>query len=344
MRAVVVTQPNEFGIQDIPKPVISEYEALIRIEVCGICNTTDWKLIDGSSPLGPRYPLVLGHESVGVVDTVGAKVISYKPGDRVTRAYAIYPGEGEGLYSGFGGMAEYGLVRDAQALAQAGEPHWLSDYTAQRQVVVPPDIEPLHASLAISLSECASWLLTLGDLAYQRVAVLGTGIAGLSFTYFAKLFGAKQVITLGRRESRLELARQVGADATLNTTEDDLVSGLTDLTEGEKVDLLIEAVGLPPLIADLWPALAETARVAVYAAPSDPTYTLPLATGPGDISFSRHAPEEHCAYSWVCDLLRRGLVPTDKLATHTWPLEEVGTAFEQVRAREVVKGFLIISS
>lgn len=343
MQAVIVTGPNQFGIQDIPQPEISAYEALVRLEACGICNTTDRKLIDGTSPHQVPYPFVLGHESVGVVEEVGEKVISYRPGDRVTRPYAVFPGEGEDLHAGFGGMAEYGVVRDGEALARDGDRSWLSDYTGQRQVVVPPDLSALDASLAISLAECCSWLIQTGEIAYQRVAVLGTGIAGLSFIFFSKLRGAKQVIALGRRQSRMDLAQELGADMALNTTEEGVVEALVEATGGKKVNLFIDAVGHPQLVTEFLPALAFAGRVAVYGAASDPTFVLPLQNSPGILSFATYEAREHKGLPWACDLLRRGLVPTEKLRTHTWPLEEVETAFEQIRAGEVVKGFLVMS-
>lgn len=343
MRAVIVTGPKEFGIQEISVPEISEYEALVRLEVCGLCSTTDRNLIDGTSPHQVPYPFILGHESVGIVEEVGAKVMSYQVGDRVTRPYAVFPGEGVDLHAGFGGMAEYGVVRDGPALAREGNPAWLSDYTGQRQVVVPPDLSALDASLAISLAECGSWLLQAGEIAYQRVAVLGTGIAGLSFTFFSKLFGARQIIALGRRRSRMDLAQELGADVALNTTEDGVVEALIEATGGEKVNLFIDAVGHPQLVTEFLPALAYQGRVAVYGAASNPTYVLPLQDSPGILSFATHEAQEHKGLPWACDLLRRGLIPAGRLRTHTWPLAEVKTAFQQVRAGEVVKGFLVMS-
>ena len=82
MLSVAVMQPGRIEIVDIPKPAPGPYEAIARNQVAFICNATDRKVVGGHFPgLGPeKFPLLLGHESVGVVESVGARVRSFKPG------------------------------------------------------------------------------------------------------------------------------------------------------------------------------------------------------------------------------------------------------------------------
>ena len=79
--------------------------ALVRIRACGICATTDRELIRGTQPYHKVYPCLLGHEGVGQVVEVGARVTSFAPGDWVTRPAGIFPGETrDGLASAWGGL------------------------------------------------------------------------------------------------------------------------------------------------------------------------------------------------------------------------------------------------
>ena len=83
MITVAVQKPNLLEIVKIPEPTPGPYEARIRSEAACLCNMTDRKLVEGHFPGVEDYPLLLGHETVGVVDAVGEKVRSFKVGDRV---------------------------------------------------------------------------------------------------------------------------------------------------------------------------------------------------------------------------------------------------------------------
>src|SRR5690349_4978059 len=83
MFAVAVTEPNNLQIVEVPEPTPGPYQARIKTEVACLCNMTDRKLIEGHFPGVEQYPLLLGHETVGIVDAVGRKVRNFKVGDRV---------------------------------------------------------------------------------------------------------------------------------------------------------------------------------------------------------------------------------------------------------------------
>src|SRR5271169_1234107 len=93
MKAVAVVEPGRVEIVDIPRPTPGPYDALVRNLAAFICNATDRKLVAGHFPgIGrDKYPMLLGHENVGVVEEVGAKVRSFKPGDRVIGSLLFSP-------------------------------------------------------------------------------------------------------------------------------------------------------------------------------------------------------------------------------------------------------------
>ncbi|MBN1671628.1 MAG: zinc-binding dehydrogenase [Kiritimatiellae bacterium] len=340
MKAIIVTAEHRAELQDIPRPACGPYEALVRIEACGICSTTDRELIAGTQLHSDRYPCVLGHEAVGKVVETGCKVRSFTPGDRVTRPVGIWPGSmRDGLASAWGGFAEYGIVRDRQSMLADGDRTAARDYTAQRQNVVRPGAELRDAVLAISLGETASWFRHLPGVAGKTVCIAGTGIAGLSIAIWSRLAGARCVVVLGRRDTRTKLACELGADHGVNVRGPDPVQAVRELTGGG-ADLFCEAVGKKDQLRLGLAVLKRGGTLAVYAAPPRDGYDLCWRDLPPDVRIVQPPAEEHLAYGWALDLLQRGIVPADRLMTHSWPLHEHLTAFDGLASGDVVKGML----
>ena len=90
MKAAVVEAAGQLVVRDVPMPEMGPYDALVRIEACGLCNATDAKIVDRHFVSHIPVPLVLGHESVGTVVEVGDRVRGYVPGQRVLRPGARY--------------------------------------------------------------------------------------------------------------------------------------------------------------------------------------------------------------------------------------------------------------
>src|SRR5262245_1140840 len=108
MLAIAVTEPNRLEIVEVPEPVPGLYEARIKTQVACLCNLTDRKLIEGHFPGVEQYPLLLGHETVGIVDAVGAKVRNFNVGDRVIGGLLLNPTDSN-YGSGWGGFSQYTL-------------------------------------------------------------------------------------------------------------------------------------------------------------------------------------------------------------------------------------------
>jgi threonine dehydrogenase-like Zn-dependent dehydrogenase len=343
MNALVVTAGHTLELRDVPQPKIGPYEALVRIRACGICSTTDREIIKGTQPFHSTYPCLLGHEAVGEVVEVGGKVASFHAGDLVTRPAAIWPGQSrDGLASGWGGFAEWGLVRDRHALARDGDANALNNYTAVRQNVVPTGLDVPAAVLGISLAETASWLRHIPSVVGRHVCVAGTGIAGLSLALWCKLAGACSVTVLGRRPERLKAALDVAADHAL-ACGDDVAAAVKDITGGG-ADFFLEAVGSKDLLRTGLALLRPGGTVAIYGVTPDLKFDLEWSWLPPDVRVMTPPAEEHLAYAWVADLLRRGIVPQSKLLTHRWPLADYSKAFAAVAAGDVIKGILEMTS
>ena len=342
MKALVVTEDKRPQLRDTPAPVPGPFEALVRILACGICSTTDREIIKGTQPFVSEYPCILGHESIGEVVEVGEGVTSFSVGDWVRRPYAIFPGEErDGLYSGWGGFAEFGVVRDGRAKAQAtGDMSLAGDYTTLRQTTVEHRDNVAHAVLAISLAEVSSWFNQIGPVHGKTVAVGGTGIAGYGAVICAKLGGARTVVILGPRQERLDLGVDLGADEGVIVSEDEPAARIIGAAGGP-VDVFCECVGSQDVFEIALDCLADDGIVAAYGVPPGLQYALPLGKCPGPRRVTCHGAQEHLTYDWALDFLRSGTV-AGKLLTHTWPLHDYETAFEEIARGEVVKGMFVM--
>jgi alcohol dehydrogenase len=249
MRAAVFEQKNKIAIREVPKPIPGPGEALIRVTLTTICGT-DVHILRGEYPVKPG--LTVGHEPVGVVDSVGVGVTGYEPGDRVVvgaitpcgQCRACLSGSGSQCshgadgYEALGGwrfgntingcQAEYVLVPNAQAnLAK------IPDTLADEDVLLCPDI----MSTGFSAAERAA--VRIGD----SVAIFAQGPIGLCATAGAKLSGASLILVVDKIPARLEMAKRMGADVVLDSSQQDAVAEIRRLTGGG-ADLTIEALGL----------------------------------------------------------------------------------------------------
>jgi threonine dehydrogenase-like Zn-dependent dehydrogenase len=244
MKAVVFKGKDRLAVEEVPKPRPRAGEAVIQVTTTTICGT-DVHIVRGEYPV--RSGLILGHEPVGIIDELGAGLEDlYEVGERVIVG-AITPcgqcfyclngshSQCGGALGGWrfgntinGAWAEYLLVPDAKANL-APIPPTLED----EDVVLCPDI------FSTGLSGAESGNIRVGD----SVAVFAQGPIGLCATLGAKLKGASLIIGIDSNAHRLAVARQFGANVTLNVNDGDPVEAIKRLTDGRGVDVAIEALG-----------------------------------------------------------------------------------------------------
>lgn len=243
MKALVFRGPGQINLEYVRIPKPGPDEAVIRVTLTTICGT-DVHIVKGEYPVKPG--LTIGHEPVGVIHELGVGVTGYHVGERVLVGAITPCGQCGYCLSGHwsqcggpiggwkfgntinGAQAEYLLVPNAQAnLAK------IPDDLRDEQVVLLADI----ASAGISAAESAE--VKIGD----TVAVFAQGPIGLCATAGAKLKGASLIIAVESDPMRAKMAKRMGADIVLDHTKTDVVAEIKRLTDGEGVDVAIEALG-----------------------------------------------------------------------------------------------------
>jgi threonine dehydrogenase-like Zn-dependent dehydrogenase len=335
MKAVAVVAPGKIEVREIAPPEPRPDEALVRIEACGLCGTTDRHIVEGRQAHHPAdwYPAILGHEAVGTVVEVGREVKKFLVGDRVTRPVAIWPGTTrEGYYSAWGGFAEYGVVRDF---------HGAADYTGDRQHVVPAGLPLEDAVLAVSISEVASWMEKLGDLNGRNIVVGGTGFAAAVMCQCARAQGARAIVAVGRSPQKFALAIANGATHAL-MLEPETGTRIREICGQAGADWFLDAAGHQSVFEAGLRYLRPGGQAAIYGAPEGFSYLLPLGAVGGDFSVHYLSPTDDTFFQETCRRIASAQIDSKTILTHTWGgLDSLGQALADQQAGEVLKGLVL---
>lgn len=256
MRAYVLrTSPGwlEASDLDIDKP--GRREVLIRTAAAGLCHS-DLHFIDGNWPASP--PMVLGHESAGVVEAVGDDVTYVSPGDHVITCLSVFCGHCEYCLAGRPNLCQSPDVRrlpsDPPRLSEGGRPvtqfAQLGSF-AEQMLVHEHALVKINPEMPLDRAAVIGCAVTTGVGAVfrtarvepgQTVAVIGCGGVGLNCVQGAKLAGASRIIAVDMLASKLDMAKNFGATDTVDASAGDAVAAVTELTGGG-VEHAFEAIG-----------------------------------------------------------------------------------------------------
>ncbi len=246
MKALVYGGPNQKSVQDLPKPdVVHPSDAVVKVLHTTICGT-DLHILKGDVPT--CLPgTVLGHEGVGVIESVGSAVSNFKVGDHVLISCISSCGKCEycrrGMYShcSTGGWLLGHTINGTQAeyvrIAHA-------DTSLYR---VPAGLD--EASL-VMLSDILPTGFECGVLNGKvapgcTVAIIGAGPVGLAALLTAQFYSPSRLIVVDLDDSRLDVALRLGATDVINSGRGAVADTVKQLTDGVGVDTAIEAVGIP---------------------------------------------------------------------------------------------------
>ena len=343
MRSVAVIEPGRVEIVDVPPPVPGPYQVRVRTEVACLCNATDGKLVAGHFPGVDKYPLLLGHESVGIVDTVGDKVRGFKLGDRVVGGLVFDVGDSR-YASGWGGFCEYTLANDHDAMVADGVADaahgWFECYEIQRPVAADIPVEE-----AVLLATCREVYGGFGDFHLQpgdEVLIFGAGPVGLSFATFGRQWRLGYIGVVDPLAVKREKALGMGADAVFAPDSPELAQLTQD--RGKPLDVVIDAVGSPAIVNAALPLIRMGGAIGVYGVISDPSMTLDKGRGPYNFNLYVHQwptrARERAAQEPLCQWIREGKLRASDFLTHEFPVERIADALAEVKTGRAIKVLL----
>jgi L-iditol 2-dehydrogenase len=241
MKQSTVTGPGKTEVIEVPTPEVRPKDVLIKMRACGICGSDAMYIAMGGVP--PRHGHTpLGHEPAGEVVEVGADVTGISVGDHVVVNPMAAPSGLIGNGGATGGLADYLLIEDA---------------VRGKSLEVVPDHIPFEvAALNEPMAVARHGVNRTQPKPTDKVVIFGAGPIGLGATIGFKSAGVSHVVVVDLIPGRLEKALTVGADAVINSAEEDVLARLIELHgEGESMfpgkadtDIYLDAAGVPAVI------------------------------------------------------------------------------------------------
>lgn len=345
-RSMVLESPERMSMQEFDFPSISADDALLKVEMAGICHT-DVGLYHGTVTYA--LPLIMGHEIVGRIDRIGsvaARRWGVQEGDRVTVEALARCGfcracvEGSYKYcsEGIGYGTFTSCDRPPHLWGSYGEYMYLAPGSLLYKV--PDTLSPKLATLVtVAVSNAIQWTLVQGGAKLgDAVVVQGVGPIGLACVAVAKEAGAGPVIATGRSGDShgFALARAFGADATIDVQSEDVVERVRELTGGRLADVVIDVTGSGDAVRTSLDLVRSSGTVVSAGVTGDKTLTpLPLDTLlykeirlQGVFTYDSRAVRRALA------LVERESYPFEQIITHTFPLDRAEEAV-RTAGREV---------
>ena len=253
MKVLLAYAPGELRVVEMDKPKPGPRDILCKVEHCGVC-ATDVAIMKGILNLGdgndPIYPVRIGHEWSGRVVEVGEQTWRMKIGDGVISDTGYFCGECDMCKRG-----QYQSCRNGRSLGTIGHcwPGGFAEYILipERMAYKVPENVPLEEAALIEPASIGYYgLERAGFDPHTNLLILGTGPISLGGMACAKAMGIGKTIVAGRKDAKLEVAKKLGADITVNMTRENLLDVVMRETAGRGMDIVMDSTGAPELLND----------------------------------------------------------------------------------------------
>lgn len=342
--------PTEVVDVVIPDP--GPRDVVVSIKACGVCHTD---LAYKQGGINDEYPFLLGHEAAGTVESVGSDVTHVEVGDFVVLNWRAVCGQCRACKRGrpwycfdtFNASVPMTLT-DGTELTPALGIGAFAEKTLIHELQctkVNPETDPAVAGLlGCGVMAGIGASMNTGNVGRgDSVAVIGCGGVGDAAIAGAKVAGATTIIAIDRDPAKLDWAKDLGATHTINGAEvDDVVTAVQDLTDGNGVDVVVDAVGRPETYKQAFYARDLAGVVVLVGVPTpDMTLEMPLIdffSRGGALKSSWYGdclPERD--FPMLIDLYEQGRLPLEKFVTERVGLTDVEAAFESMEAGKVLR-------
>lgn len=329
MRAMIYRGPGILEPGDIDRPAISDpKDAIIRVTMSSIC-TSDLHIRAGAVPRAVPG-IAVGHEFIGVVESVGAEVRNVRIGDRVAVNCETYCGRCFFCRRGWvnnctdpvGGWS-LGCRIDGGQAEMARIP-----FADNCLTPIPDGVSDEAALLTGDLLSTGYWAADIGEVSKgDVVAILGAGPAGLCCAMMSRARGAGMIVLIDPDRRRLEFALEHGyGDVAIDPAAGESESVICELTEGRGADVVIEAAGGEDSFRTAWTVARPNAIVVVVAMyEENQTLPLPEMYGKNLVFKTGGVDGSHCAE--IMRMIEDGEIDATPLLTHTFQFDEIEKAY-----------------
>lgn len=337
MKALTYTAPGQFELIDKPKPeLIDPKDAIVKVTLSSICSS-DLHIQHEAVPQA-KVGITVGHELVGVVESVGSEVRKVKPGDRVTVNVETFCGECFYCKRGYvnncttggwmlgcridGGQAEYARV----------------PYADNGLNPIPDNVSDEQALFVGDILATGYWAAKISEIsAEDTVLIIGAGPTGLCALESVKLYKPHQILVCETDESRREFVRKHYPNVDV-VEPAKCLEALNSLTDGRGADRVIEVAGGEDTFELAWRCARPNAIVAIVAL-YETIQTLPLPQMYGKNLTFKTGGVDACDCDKIMQLISDGMIDTTHLITHRFHLSQIKDAYDLFakRADGVIK-------
>ena len=339
IKALYFPEINKVELKNVKKPVLkNSTDVIVKVTTTTICGS-DIHIIKGAIPTQPGF--VLGHEYVGIIESVGKDVKNFKAGDRVIGPPAPYCGKCEPCKNGYVSHCANGGIHGA-GITRGDIPGVHAEYTcvphADSCLLKVPD--NLTDEQVIFVSDIASTGYTgiehSGLKEGETIVIFGCGPVGMATILTAKLHNPDKIIVVEKSETRLKKALKIGATHAISTDED-VLKNIAEYTNNKGADVVIDAAGLDITINQGIDCLGIGGRMFLVGIPKKPINiqsnnfykNITFSMGLGDLK----------NISGLLNQVNEGNLDLTPLISHTMPLDDIESAIDLVQNKpdEVVK-------
>lgn len=349
--------PTELVDVVVPDP--GPNDVVVDIQACGVCHT-DLAYKEGG--INDEYPFLLGHEAAGVVEAIGSDVTHVEVGDFVVLNWRAVCGECRACKRGkpwycfdtHNASKSMTLTDGTELTAALGIGAFIEKTLVHEGqcTKVNPETDPAVAGLLGCgvMAGLGAAMNTDNVGRGDSVAVIGCGGVGDAAIAGARLAGATKIIAIDRDPAKLQWATELGATHTINGAEvDDVVTAVQDLTDGDGVDVVVDAVGRPETWKEAFYARDLAGTVVLVGVPTpEMKLEMPLVdffSRGGSLKSSWYGdclPERD--FPMLIDLYEQGRLPLDKFVTERVGLGDVEAAFEAMKGGKVLRSVVELKS
>ncbi len=342
MKALVAYSPTDYRlVSDYPTPVCGPDDVIIKTEGCGIC-AGDLKCQHGAAmfwgddtqPSWVNAPFIPGHEFVGVVVEVGSEVSDIIVGDRLTADQIVPCGTCRFCKSGKYWMCQpheiFGFFKELNG----GMAEYIKLPKNAVKHKVPKNM-PLSDALLIEPYACSKHCVDRAQIGSEDIVVLsGAGTLGLGMVTYAKQRNPAKLIVLDMIDSRLEKAKEFGADIVMNPSETDVVAEILAMTDGYGCDIYIEATGHPSSVTQGMQMIRKLGRFvefSVFGSATTLDWSIIGDRKELDVLGSHLSP--YC-FPYVIERIQDKTLKTDGVVSSTFSIDDWEKAFELATGKQ----------
>ena len=352
-------QSKPLAIETIELAPPGAGELRVRVLAAGLCHS-DLSVIDGSRPR--PMPMVLGHEATGEIVELGAGVDGFVLGDRVVFSFVPMCGHCEPCAAGRPALCEPGAQANAGGRLLGGGMRWhdaddaplqhhlgvsgFAEYTvtsAHSAVRIDRDLPPEIAALfgCAVMTGVGAVINTARVAPGESVAIFGLGGVGLAALLGARAASAYPLMAVDTVSEKLALARELGADLTIDASREDAVAAIREHTRGGAMHV-IESVGNEKVLAQAYAATRRGGSTVTVGLPgpqqmlSIPAVSLTAEERTIKGSYMGSAVPSRDIPRYVA-LYRHGRLPVDRLLSHRLKLDDINVGFDRLKRGEAIR-------